>query len=53
MGKEIQVASKRCSSSLVIRQMQIKTIIRYYDKETKMAKKIFFNWQTIIGKDIA
>jgi hypothetical protein len=50
MGKEIQVARKRCSSSLVIRQTQIKTIIRYYDKETKMAKKYFLTGKQLLAR---
>ena len=29
---------KRCSTSLVIREMQIETIVRYNNKPTRMAK---------------
>ena len=39
-NKDIQMAKKqmkRCSMSLTIRKMQIKTIIRYYFTPTRMA----------------
>ena len=53
--EEIQVANKfkkRCSNSLLERQMQTKTIKDTMTHTPKWLKEIFFNWQTTTGKDV-
>lgn len=43
---------KKCLTSLVIRDMQTKTPVRYYYTSTRMGTNFFFSWKiTNVGVD--
>ena len=52
--RNCQLYIKRCLTSLIIREMQMKTIVRYYFTPIRMAiikkKKASVNWYSHYGK---